>query len=291
MSLEYDRFGPWVCEIKCLDDMPRLFYDYYNLIENALMCVKIPREIERRNANPDMDLYDWVIAAKEDGLCILKRVEHSVEILEIDYKALSAIKNTENLLLGTLTLYISDGRIFSANYNTVSDKLMAELVKLIRSKYVQKEVVSLDQIDEEEIDKESDFLYFNLLQRLRKTEEPFKFIAYQKSARISPVKNSGKISFIRFFVPKTLLSVMILVNEKEAIIVSRGKAFKKPKEARYKHDFTYVPFDRISDILTKEEDYENLSSVNISTPGHTFKFYFEASNPQKNILGSLFSLY
>ena len=43
------------------------------------MKIKIPREIERRNANPGMDLYDYVIALYEDRLRVLERQDSQVK--------------------------------------------------------------------------------------------------------------------------------------------------------------------------------------------------------------------
>ena len=77
---EYDAFGPWIYEITEAHPLPALFAPYVRSEETPLMLFKIPRDIERRRATPDMDLYDYVVGAYEERLLILKRVEHTVEL-------------------------------------------------------------------------------------------------------------------------------------------------------------------------------------------------------------------
>ena len=53
---EYNAFGPWAYEISDKYPLPRLFAPYFAADDNAVLKIKIPREIERRNASPGMDL-------------------------------------------------------------------------------------------------------------------------------------------------------------------------------------------------------------------------------------------
>ena len=76
---EYDAFGPWIYKITEKNPMPALFFPYYKENNNYLMLIKIPRDIERRKAKPDMDLYDYVIGMYEEYGYILKRNGKEVE--------------------------------------------------------------------------------------------------------------------------------------------------------------------------------------------------------------------
>ena len=68
---EYNAFGPWAYEISEKYPLPPLFAPYFTADDKAVIKIKIPREIERRNAEPGMDLYDYVVALYEDRLLIL----------------------------------------------------------------------------------------------------------------------------------------------------------------------------------------------------------------------------
>ena len=68
---EYKAFGPWVYEITDKYPMPRIFAPFFEEDDDAVMKIKIPREIEHRNAAPGMELYDFVIALYEDQLRVL----------------------------------------------------------------------------------------------------------------------------------------------------------------------------------------------------------------------------
>ncbi len=60
-TAEYDSFGPWVFEISEQCPIPALFEPNVNSDNNTLLSIKIPRDIERRNANPEMHLYNYVV--------------------------------------------------------------------------------------------------------------------------------------------------------------------------------------------------------------------------------------
>ncbi|RKX93863.1 MAG: hypothetical protein DRP59_01775 [Spirochaetes bacterium] len=61
-TLEYDRFGPCIVEISEEDPFPPLFLPYLKGDESSLFSIKIPRREERRNLEPGMNLYDYVLS-------------------------------------------------------------------------------------------------------------------------------------------------------------------------------------------------------------------------------------
>ena len=80
MISEYDAFGPWIYEIDEEHPLPELFEPYV-VREGAITLMKIPRQIERRNASPDMQLYDYVIGAYKNRVSIFKRIENSMQVI------------------------------------------------------------------------------------------------------------------------------------------------------------------------------------------------------------------
>lgn len=70
---EYDRFGPWVDKVDEEGDVPHLYRDYPIDFSSEPLVLKVPRNIARRNATPDMDLYNHLIVLGQQDLTVLSR--------------------------------------------------------------------------------------------------------------------------------------------------------------------------------------------------------------------------
>ena len=133
---EYDRFGPWAIEVSEQDPAPPLFVPYLTRPERPLLSVKIPRHLERRNARPGMDLYDYLVSLYDDELVVLRRVGREVSTDSCRLRDVQHLRVTRCLLRGNIHLGLP-GRPHDLPYNTVSDDLMLRLVDLIRRRYQQ----------------------------------------------------------------------------------------------------------------------------------------------------------
>src|SRR5262245_14614743 len=76
--LEHDRFGPWVLEVSDDDPPPSIFAPCLDRAEAPLLAVKVPRDIDRRDAHPGMDLYDYLVCLYADDIEIMRRDGRSV---------------------------------------------------------------------------------------------------------------------------------------------------------------------------------------------------------------------
>ena len=131
---EFDAFGPWVYEVDEEHPLPPLFAPCVERPEQYRMLLKIPREIERRKATPDMDLYDYVIGADEVGVHIWSRRDKQVRAVEIPYGDISGVRLYQRLLQGFLTIYGPAGESVMP-YNTVSAGLLRKFVRLLRGEF------------------------------------------------------------------------------------------------------------------------------------------------------------
>ncbi len=129
---EYDAFGPWIYQVRSAEEVPRLFRGFELDLESTRLVLKVPREIERRNATPSMDLYDRLLIAGDDGLTVLTRVGSVYSESRIDYSSIVIIEDSVSLLDGRLTVFTSDGRRLVIPYNATSRSLVARLVDLLR---------------------------------------------------------------------------------------------------------------------------------------------------------------
>ncbi len=74
---EYDAFGPWIYEVTDKHPLPPQFEKQVEEHDYEIL-IKIPRDIERRKANPDMALYNYVIGCFEEKIYIYQRLESEV---------------------------------------------------------------------------------------------------------------------------------------------------------------------------------------------------------------------
>lgn len=116
---EFDAFGPWIYEMNEEYPIPRLFRPYITDLPTAVMSFKVPRNIERRFANADMDLYDYAVVAYENHLVIHKRTAQGVESVSASYRDIEAIKIYKDLLFSECTIALHNKDI-SFTFNAVS---------------------------------------------------------------------------------------------------------------------------------------------------------------------------
>lgn len=143
---EYDRFGPWVVEISEVGPLPCLFLPYLTREETPLLSIKIPRKIDRQNARPGMNLYDYVVNLYREDLLILQRVADDVRTDTFFYCEIQCLWYEYVLLRGNLRLVMPE-RVFDLPFNTVSEAIMRRLVTLIRQRYTDETAqVAITQI-------------------------------------------------------------------------------------------------------------------------------------------------
>lgn len=131
---EIDAFGPWILEICKKYPTPPLFLPYITEeMKQAQMLIKIPRNMDRKEAMKYRDLYDYVMGICFKRLIILERVNDQVREYSVSYPEVYGIQITRELLVGKVLLYTEKG-VFQIPYNTVSDDTIKRFVKLLREK-------------------------------------------------------------------------------------------------------------------------------------------------------------
>lgn len=140
---EYDRFGPWIDEITTPDEVPPLYRDFPLDLEATRLVLKVPRDIARRDANPQMDLYDHVLILEASTLTVLSRripervrraaaVERGYSIVRIALADVVAVRDAVELLAARFTLVVRDGTQFTIAYNGAANAAIARLVEALR---------------------------------------------------------------------------------------------------------------------------------------------------------------
>lgn len=281
---EYNAFGPWVYEIKGEHDMPPLFVNDYQEKEQPQLLVKIPRRIDRRDATPDMHLYDYVVGAFDTCLYILKRVNDSVVTMHVPYSRVLAVKSTVSMLKGQVLLYLDDD-VVTIEYNTVSEPIMTSLVNIIRDKYNKElRVLEIGSISHD-IDMVG-HLYSAIIDRYAARDSRIRLVAYQPPSKFLPRYDQFREKMKGLMKTKQLITgTAFLTNDTELMVLQRDKLARSRKQGDLTHSMLFLPFGSIEKIISVKgfKDSRN-DSMNISIQGQVFSFLYSDSNRQVNTL-------
>lgn len=273
---EYDAFGPWIYEIDEDHPVPRLFAPYMDQDGPARLLLKIPRNIERRVATPDMDLYDHVVGAYETYICVLTRREDQVERLTIPYGEIEGFCLTRHFLRGLLTLYLRGGKA-EIPFNTVSIREMRRFTTLIRDR-IEGEVPALDPLRERQMDLELDVLFVNMLKDLRAEGETPLLYGYQPMAARVPLDRSGLRGLLTRFRQERLPAALHVVTPRELIVIQRDISPDKREKEGFIYHYTYLPLANIRGLSVDSGTAyaERVCSVTLSE--HTFRYGVRPEN-------------
>ena len=134
---EYDAFGPWIYEIKSEGDTPKRFRAACASHRDARFLLKAPRNVERRDVRPGMDLYVAVLAVHDDGLSLMRLTDERVVSQDVVWSEVAALESYKDLLYSRWTLMLRDGGAFVFEYNTVSAGLMGKATDFVRSRWIR----------------------------------------------------------------------------------------------------------------------------------------------------------
>lgn len=279
---EYDRFGPWVIPISAEDPPSALFLPYLTRSETPLFSVKVPRKIERRNAQPGMHLYDYHVSLYEAEMEILQRVGDEVEAHVYRYDDIQYIRLSEELLKGTLHLAFAE-EAFSLPYNTVSKGVMGHLVGLIRERYTSHTGAG-NNFREARVDTEQLSYYFRgLLERLKSENPRLRVLAVQPNRAVGSLEQSMARRLFYGTVSKTLLESMHLSDGRELMIIDRGRIYRYKWQSVYGCSTYTLPLERIQGTSWQIDGKNRaLTHLQINLAGNRIRFVLLESNPGIN---------
>lgn len=134
-TAEFDAFGPWVDEVQNADGVPRLYRDHAIDFTVAELVLKVPRDIERRLANPAMDLYDHLLILEPGQLTALTRQPGGgYATRRIALAEIGGASRVINLLRGELQFYCADGPPLTIGFNAAGREPIDRLVEMVRAR-------------------------------------------------------------------------------------------------------------------------------------------------------------
>lgn len=279
---EYDEFGPWIMDISEPEMIPALYKPYYHETEDPLMLFKIPRKIDRRAASPLMDLYDYVIGAFGEYLYVLKRDGKTVTKRKVLYRKIAAVKRTHDILKGELTLYLPDESI-SIAYNTVSDDIMLNLIRIIQEKQTvpEKDLLQMDSLPveyEPQKNGSMDLYYVNLCEKLSSINPELRLKAYQPEIRIG--RYPGKF-FQRLLFKKVRMARSAFLSDGRTLVVIGSDMTARIRSVdKMAYYYLFIGIDGISDArITDFNIKRRLKRLEVYAARNTwFEFIFDSGN-------------
>ena len=240
---EYDAFGPWVYDVDGEHPLPPLFVPFVDMSKSWRMLLKIPRDIERRRATPDMDLYDFVVGADDAGIQIWSRREKAVESTRIAYRDITGIRLYQRLLHGVCTLYSAGGPVI-LTYNTVSADVMRRFGDLVRAEYGGGVSAAAGLRGDPDLrERDLDIWLYNQMRDLRDRGVCFTLDAYQPCW--SDTRTDRHLPWKR---KEEFAGTLYLHNEREVLLLRSGKPEKKGEQT-YSAEFTAIPWSALGGVL------------------------------------------
>lgn len=271
---EYDEFGPWIIKIKGEDDVPGQYEQYTRQILSGSIAFKIPVNVDRREIEEGMLLYDTVVSIDGSKLRLYIGTESGCEEKETDIRNITYIQCMINMLTGRLILGTTN-EIIEFNFNPVGREIVEEAISTLRKKYV----TDFMQIDLEKLDEKvhvDSFLYQTLLSQAKKKEN-VKVVEYQPFVELENRKSADLRKSKEALDEPVLQDSLFLTNGKEVLIMNRLKEVKEETEADYGYLNTYIPLEYISNISTvKDEKLEHLQNLIFKVKGS--KVIFKVSS-------------
>ena len=274
---EYNAFGPWAYEISEKTPLPRLFAPYFTADDKAVIKIKIPREIERRNGKPGMDLYDYVVALYEDRILILKREDGTVLEKQIPLKEFKGVRIYQNLLKGGYTIFSARGSI-SFPFNSVSLDLFRKLTNLVLER-VKSQVRDISSLPVTETAPES-MLLINMLHDTEMKLPDIRVGAVQKSADVHR-KGATQNMIERMLWGEMNPEALHLYTDQYLIVFENGVFPNYVGMQDFGYTQTIIPLDRIDGIeVAHSEEYSLLEESRLTLGQDRIAYHFEIDNEE-----------
>ncbi|MDV7143357.1 MarR family transcriptional regulator [Tropicimonas sp. TH_r6] len=236
---EYDGFGPWLSEVKSEADMPPRFLAFYGEHKDAKFLFKVPRNADRRQLRPGMDLYDAVLAVHDHGIFIAKLDAGGVSTRQSNWDHIAAIGNFGDRLQGIWSAYLKDGSRANVTFNKVSSEMMDEVTDFARGHLVGPAREVATTTDPIEITDSDLFFGSALLEIRRRGRGPFTPIHFEPQGKPCMGADGKKAE---------TTGVLLLDSPEELVIVNRDKPSHRRGEAWHASNDIFVPYEHLTHV-------------------------------------------
>lgn len=265
-TAEYDAFGPWIYEVRSEEDVPRLFRSYPLDLADAVLTIKVPREIERRDANPAMDLYDVLLSLGAEKVTVLRRRGREYDFREFPYEELQGVTELTDLLNGRLVLHAEGGPVV-VRFNASSGEIITQLVRLVRGLYTTRawrgagaDVPPVGRAEIADVERDLQILH----RRLRHEQAGERTIAVQPRHPVKPAGPGVVSRAISRAWPTAVQSAVFILGEKELQVLHRGKPFVAGYKPVHALARTILPLERLVGVeMRPNDDHPDVTTLGV----------------------------
>jgi hypothetical protein len=275
---EYDRFGPWAVEISDDDPPPPLFIPYLTRTERPLLSIKIPTRLERRNARPGMDLYDYLVCLYAEDLVLMQRDGPTVATETCRYRDVQHLRVSRCLLRGSLFLALP-GRAYELPYNTVSQDLMERMAGIIRERCMEGPGSPIAVEDVEPPTGALSFLFEGMLAAERRHPTGMHLLAAQGTVPVQARRGGAVRRLFARVADKRMLESMHLCDGRELKIVERDHAYAYRWQTVYGVVTSYLPLANLREAMLRDDGRNDAVELRLQTGGGDSVHVFAEANP------------
>jgi hypothetical protein len=110
-----------------VEDVPRAFRGYPFAFDGPGRILKVPRNIERRDASPRMHLYDQMLIPERDRLTILQRLGDGHTVSVVPSATIAAVEFGTELLQGWIAIHVENGSRVDIAVNASARDTLADI--------------------------------------------------------------------------------------------------------------------------------------------------------------------
>ena len=275
---EYDAFGPWIIKIEAAELLPRKFRPYVDMSIAYDYLVKVPKNMDRRDLRPGMDIYDAVIGLRGENLYIYEQKDEVVSSEVISASEVYSIVLKQNLLAGYLYLQL-ERKEYLVQFNTISVDMIHELINRIRHLSTSSSKTwPLNNLSEEVVGEMDHYYTSEWRDQVEKERNP-DILAIQAITKLTYEGMNFFSRALKRVAKSHLKSCLYMSNGKELILSKHGEDYKEFRKADYSISYTYIPFSRIRTIEEKTtEDVPEVIEYKVGVGGKDYSFLFHESN-------------
>jgi hypothetical protein len=266
-TTEFDAFGPWTDVVRSREDVPRLYRPAG--IDPALhrLVLKVPRDIERRNATPDMHLYDFLIAVDGDGLTILRRPDEPgdhYDTVHVPADQITALENSISLLDGRLILHTFAGPT-TISYNATDPLPIRNLVNLLRQLYLPAAGPAQPEATPASPDLgPKDLNLISAGEQLLRAEPGMRLITATRRDPALPAALGWTGRLVHLLRPMTLHAAIVFASPSEIELLHRRERLARGNHTAHSVARTILPRRRITDVHVQPcEKYRQVNDLTI----------------------------
>ncbi|WP_454048461.1 hypothetical protein [Cellulomonas sp. Marseille-Q8402] len=311
---EYDAFGPWVDPVRTPEDVPPLYRDHPLDMAASRLVLKVPRDIARRDATPDMDLYDHLLVLGPDRFTALSRVTtptgrrpapaqgsaaRRYDVLEVPYDRVAAVGTSVDLLDGRLTVHALSGTPVSVRYNGSSTDVVERFVDLLRvlawpvpatgdpaPRDPTVRTPGTARLDRRALG-EKEIGLVSAYREVADREPGLKALAAHPRQTVAPA-GGGPAGLMHLLRPMTVQAAVIASEGRELQVFGRRAWLVRGRTPVHSESRLVVPLDRLTDVATRTHPvYRDVAVVTLRAGDAAVELPVPAASDAHRVLAGL----